>query len=102
MPLAVLTDVNVDITECCTTKTVFWVDIIHLYSYVNCIHSRFEFAFEKLLQMFGCMFGMFVEKFRCKSPKRIAYCSIIVNTLKEVQNKHWNFAMNISNLQTNI
>ena len=31
-----------------------------------------------------------------------AHCSIIVNTRNELQNKHWNFATNIPNLQTNI
>ena len=37
-----------------------------------------------------------------KSANQIALCSIIVNTRNELQNKHWNFATNILNLQTNI
>ena len=28
------------------------------------LYSRFEFAFEKLLRMFVCKFGMFVAKFQ--------------------------------------
>ena len=28
-------------------------------------YSRFQFAFEKLLRMFVCKFGMFVAKFQC-------------------------------------
>ena len=35
-----------------------------------------------------------------KSANQIAHCSIIVNTRNELQNKHWNFATNILNLQT--
>ena len=37
-----------------------------------------------------------------KSANQIAHCSIIVNTRNKLQNKHWNFATNILNLQTNI
>ena len=37
-----------------------------------------------------------------KSANQIAHCPIIVNTRNELQNKHWNFATNIPNLQTNI
>ena len=37
-----------------------------------------------------------------KSANQIAPCLIIVNTRNELQNKHWNFATNILNLQTNI
>ena len=37
-----------------------------------------------------------------KSANQIAHCSVIVNTRNELQNKHWNYATNIPNLQTNI
>ena len=39
---------------------------------------------------------------RYKSANQIAHCSIIINTQNELQNKRWNFATNILNLQTNI
>ena len=36
-----------------------------------------------------------------KPANQIAHCSIIANIWNELQNKHWNFATNIPNLQTN-
>ena len=38
MPLAVLTDVNVDITECYTTKTVFGL-ILYIYTVISTVFT---------------------------------------------------------------